>query len=147
MFKADIDQCSGQRDPFALSARKFSRHLVQVMNVQFGEDLFYFVIEVPGVKLVHGLAQTLRVRAVDLHADDAGQPRVAEAVAHGDGPQGPARTSDPFEQLGLGEPARRQVQLIGLVEELYGPSEQTVTIGPKETKTVTFTFKATAAGD
>jgi len=32
--------------------------------------------------------------------------------------------------------------------ELYGPSEQSVTVGPKETKTVTFTFKATpAAGD
>lgn len=31
--------------------------------------------------------------------------------------------------------------------ELYGTSEQMVTIGPKETKTVTFTFKATAAGD
>jgi plastocyanin len=31
--------------------------------------------------------------------------------------------------------------------ELYGPSEQTVTIGPKESKAVTFTFKATAAGD
>jgi plastocyanin len=31
--------------------------------------------------------------------------------------------------------------------ELYGPSEQTVTVGPKETKAVTFTFKATAAGD
>jgi len=29
--------------------------------------------------------------------------------------------------------------------ELYGPSEQTVTVGPKETKNVTFTFKATAA--
>ena len=28
--------------------------------------------------------------------------------------------------------------------ELYGPSEQTVTVGPKETKAVTFTFKATA---
>ena len=31
--------------------------------------------------------------------------------------------------------------------ELYGSSEQTVTIGPKESKAVTFTFKATAAGD
>ena len=31
--------------------------------------------------------------------------------------------------------------------ELYAPSEQTVIIGPKETKNVTFTFKATAAGD
>jgi hypothetical protein len=32
--------------------------------------------------------------------------------------------------------------------ELYGSSDpQTVTIGPKETKNVTFTFKATAAGD
>jgi len=31
--------------------------------------------------------------------------------------------------------------------ELYAPSEQMVTIGPKETKTVNFTFKATAAGD
>jgi len=32
--------------------------------------------------------------------------------------------------------------------ELYGPSEQSVTVGPKETKAVTFTFKATApAGD
>jgi plastocyanin len=32
--------------------------------------------------------------------------------------------------------------------ELYGPSEQTVTVGPKESKNVTFTFKATApAGD
>ncbi len=31
--------------------------------------------------------------------------------------------------------------------ELYGTSDQTVTIGPKETKTVTFTFKAAAAGD
>jgi len=29
--------------------------------------------------------------------------------------------------------------------ELYGTSEQTVTIGPKESKSVTFTFKATAA--
>jgi plastocyanin len=33
-------------------------------------------------------------------------------------------------------------------QELYGTSDQTVTIGPKETKTVSFTFKATgAAGD
>ena len=31
--------------------------------------------------------------------------------------------------------------------ELYGTSDQTVTIGAKETKTVTFTFKATAPGD
>jgi hypothetical protein len=31
--------------------------------------------------------------------------------------------------------------------ELYGTSDQTVTIGPKETKAVTFTFKAAAAGD
>ena len=31
--------------------------------------------------------------------------------------------------------------------ELYGPSEQMVTIGPKESKSVSFTFKATAAGD
>src|SRR5882672_6712235 len=32
--------------------------------------------------------------------------------------------------------------------ELYGTSEQTVTVGPKESKTVTFTFKpAAAAGD
>jgi plastocyanin len=31
--------------------------------------------------------------------------------------------------------------------ELYGPSEQTVTIGPKESKAVTFTFKAAASGD
>jgi plastocyanin len=32
--------------------------------------------------------------------------------------------------------------------ELYGPSEQAITVGPKETKNVTFTFKATApAGD
>ena len=32
--------------------------------------------------------------------------------------------------------------------ELYGPSEQSVTVGPKETKTVSFTFKAAApAGD
>src|SRR5215469_12918860 len=31
--------------------------------------------------------------------------------------------------------------------ELYGTSDQTVTIGPKETKSVTFTFKAAAAGD
>jgi plastocyanin len=31
--------------------------------------------------------------------------------------------------------------------ELYGTSDQTVTIGPKESKTVTFTFKAAAAGD
>jgi plastocyanin len=31
--------------------------------------------------------------------------------------------------------------------ELYGPSEQTVTIGAKESKAVTFTFKAAAAGD
>ena len=31
--------------------------------------------------------------------------------------------------------------------ELYGTSDQTVTIGAKESKTVTFTFKATAAGD
>src|SRR6267154_776739 len=32
--------------------------------------------------------------------------------------------------------------------ELYGPSEQSVTVGPKETKSVTFMFKATApAGD
>jgi len=31
-------------------------------------------------------------------------------------------------------------------QELYGSSDpQTVTIGPKETKNVTFTFKATAA--
>jgi hypothetical protein len=29
--------------------------------------------------------------------------------------------------------------------ERYGTSEQTVTIGPKESKAVTFTFKATAA--
>jgi hypothetical protein len=29
--------------------------------------------------------------------------------------------------------------------ELYGTSEQTVTIGPKESKSVTFTFKAAAA--
>jgi plastocyanin len=31
--------------------------------------------------------------------------------------------------------------------ELYGTSEQTVTIGPKDTKAVTFTFKAAASGD
>jgi len=31
--------------------------------------------------------------------------------------------------------------------ELYGTSDQTVTVGAKETKAVTFTFKATAAGD
>ena len=31
--------------------------------------------------------------------------------------------------------------------ELYGTSDQTVTIGAKESKTVTFTFKAAAAGD
>lgn len=31
--------------------------------------------------------------------------------------------------------------------ELYGTSEQMVTIGPKESKSVSFTFKATAAGD
>ncbi len=30
-------------------------------------------------------------------------------------------------------------------QELYGTSEQTVTIGPKESKSVTFTFKSTAA--
>ncbi len=32
-------------------------------------------------------------------------------------------------------------------QELYGTSEQTVTIGPKESKSVTFTFKAAASGD
>lgn len=31
--------------------------------------------------------------------------------------------------------------------EKYGTSDQTVTIGPKESKAVSFTFKATAAGD
>ncbi len=31
--------------------------------------------------------------------------------------------------------------------EKYGTSDQTVTIGPKESKAVTFTFKAAAAGD
>ena len=31
--------------------------------------------------------------------------------------------------------------------ELYGASEQSVTIGPKESKAVTITFKASAAGD
>jgi uncharacterized protein (DUF2141 family) len=31
--------------------------------------------------------------------------------------------------------------------ELYGASEQSVTIGPKESKAVTITFKASSAGD
>ena len=52
VLEADVDEGLGKGHPFTLSPGKGPCHLLQVMDIQFAEDLLHLGIEVPGIELV-----------------------------------------------------------------------------------------------
>ena len=53
MIKPDIDQGLGQGYPFSLSTAQVAHRLLQVMDIQLGQDLLHFHLKIPGIQVVH----------------------------------------------------------------------------------------------
>ena len=51
-FEADVDQGPGKGDPFPLTTGQFAGRLLEMVDIQFAEDLFDLGVEVPGIQLV-----------------------------------------------------------------------------------------------